>query len=145
MEAKRAAITNRTAENATQNVVAVRVSRLDTVRNSKTQRPDVVSDDPEGDVSLHLVWTQCSKNLSNLRPSITPFGMHRQRGRIVFTAHFLQSIKNWSKNVRLVVRDLRVGEIFEIVRTLDDAGGALKTHAGIHVLRGQRRERSVRI
>src|ERR1035437_6820853 len=62
------------------------------------------------------------------------------RAAEILAAHLLQAVEDWAEDVGLVVRNLCGGEIFETFRALDDAGDALEAHAGVHMLRGQRRE-----
>ena len=57
----------------------------------------------------------------------------------------LQFVKNRAENVGLVIGNFRVGEVGQVLRALNDAGDALKAHAGVHVPGGQRRERAVRV
>ena len=68
----------------------------------------------------------------------------RQRGTVFFPAQLFDGVKNRAENIRLVIRDGRA-EVGEIFCALEDAGHALETHAGVHVLGGQRRKRAVGI
>src|ERR1035437_6820854 len=65
------------------------------------------------------------------------------RAAEILAAHLLQAVEDWAEDVGLVVRNLCGGEIFETFRALDDAGDALEAHAGVHMLRGQRREGAI--
>ena len=54
VEAERAAVADRAAQDAAQDVVAAFVAGLDAVGDGEAQRADVVGDDAEGDVDLFL-------------------------------------------------------------------------------------------
>src|SRR5579884_2756979 len=56
VKSERAAITNRAAQNATQNIIAVRVARLNPIRNRKAQCADVIGDHSERNVYLELIF-----------------------------------------------------------------------------------------
>ncbi len=55
-EADGSAIANRSPKDSPQHVVAIRVAWEDTICNGKAERPDMVSDDPEGNIRFHLLW-----------------------------------------------------------------------------------------
>ena len=61
-----------------------------------------------------------------------------------FPLIFSSLVEDRTEDVGLVIGD-RAGEIGEIFRPLNDCGDAFKTHAGIDVLRRQRRKGAVRI
>ena len=58
----------------------------------------------------------------------------RERAAIFLAAQFFQRVENGAEDVRFVVGNLRIGEIRKSFGALNDAGHALKAHAGIHVL-----------
>ena len=66
-----------------------------------------------------------------------------KRRAVFLAAQFFQRVENGPENVGLVVGNLGVGKVGKIFRALNDAGDALETHAGVHVLGGQRREGAV--
>src|SRR4029077_8058636 len=67
-----------------------------------------------------------------------------QRIRVLPAAQFFQLLKDWTKDVCLVIRDSS-GEIGEVFRVLNDRGNALETHSCIDMSLRQRRERAIRI
>ena len=60
------------------------------------------------------------------------------------TTEFLKLIKNRAKHIGFVVRDHTI-ELGEALRALQDAGNALKTHAGIHMPGWQVRKSTIGI
>jgi hypothetical protein len=54
VEAQRATVAHGAAQDAAQDVVAVGVARLDSVRDGERERADVIADDAEGDVDGDL-------------------------------------------------------------------------------------------
>ena len=66
----------------------------------------------------------------------------RQRAAVFLAAQFFQRVEDRAEDVGFVIGDFCVGKIREVFRALDDAGDALKTHAGVHMLRRQRRKRA---
>jgi len=125
VQPERAAVADGPAQDAAQDVVAIRVARLNAVGDGKAQRADVVGDHAEGDVDFLL-----------LRPA----GAARdgERAGIFFAAELFDLVKDRAEDVGLVVRDFRVCEVGESFRALDDRGHALEAHAGIDVLLSER-------
>ncbi len=60
MEAEAAAITNRAAEDAAQDITAAFVAWPDAVGDGETERPDVIGDDAESDINAFLFGSQAS-------------------------------------------------------------------------------------
>ena len=131
---QRAAILHGAAENAAEGVVSVAVAGLDAVGDGEAEGAEVVGDDAEGDVDLFLLGDGDDVAL------LVRFG---QRALVVLAAELGQLIKDGFEDIRVVVADLRVLEVGEIFRALDNAGEALEAHAGIDMLRGQRSEGAV--
>ncbi len=67
----------------------------------------------------------------------------RQSAAIRQAAHLLQFVEERTEDIRVVVRDARVGKVREAFGPLDDAGDALEAHAGIDVPGGEGGEGAV--
>src|SRR6266567_8689852 len=131
METKRTAIANRSAQDSAQNIVTLRVARLDPIGDCETERADMIRNHAECDIDLLLL---------RLSGAAGP----RQSRTVFSAAQFLEFIKQWPENVGFVIRD-DAAEIGEMLGALDEAGKSLEAHAGIHVPGRQRREGAVRI
>ena len=132
MEPERPPIPHRAAQDSAQNVIAVRVSWLDTVGNGETQRSNVVGDDPESHIHLLLL-------------GVSGAALLRQRGSVFMAAELFNLVEDWAENICLVVGDFRVLKIREPSGSLDDRSHPLKAHTRINVLRWQRGKGTVRI
>ena len=132
MEPERPPVPHRAAQDSAQDVIAVRIARLDTVGDGKTQRSNVVGDDPKGHVHLLLL-------------GVSGAALLRQRGTVFLAAELFDLVEDRAENVCLVVGDFRVLKIRESTGSLDDRSHPLKAHARIHVLRRQRGKGTVRI
>ncbi len=74
-------------------------------------------------------------------PALVSFG---QCARVLLAAQFFELIKDWAKDVGVVIGD-RSGEIGEIFCALNDCCDAFETHSGIDVTLRQRHKRAIRI
>ena len=73
VESQGAAIAHGAAQDAAQDVVAVRVARLDAVGDGEAERADVVGDDAEGDVDLLLLGGRDDLALRIRRGRVLPY------------------------------------------------------------------------
>ena len=129
-ELERAAILHGAAEDSSQRIVAIRIPRLNSIRNRERQRAQVVGDDAEGDVDLFLLGDGHDVALG--------VGL-RQRALVglrnaIYNSEAADLIEDRLENVGVVVADLRVFEVGEVLRALDDGADTLEAHAGIDVL-----------
>src|SRR5438093_1973982 len=68
----------------------------------------------------------------------------RQRGAVFPAGELFDLIENRAEDVGFVIGD-GACKVAETARALDERSHALETHAGVHVFRGERAERAVRI
>ena len=132
MEPERPPVPHRAAQDSAQDVIAVRIARLDTVGDGKTQRSNVVGDDPEGHIHLLLL-------------GVSGAALLRQRGSVFMAAELFNLVEDWAENICLVVGDFRVLKIREPSCSLNNRSHPLKAHTRIDVLRRQRGKGTVRI
>jgi len=85
--------------------------------------PDVVPDDPEGDVGLLLVG-QTGAGGGN-------------RGGVYASGQLREAGEDGGENIGIVVRG-ELAEVLEPVGALDDGTGALEAHPGVDVLGRER-------
>ena len=132
MEPERPPIPHRAAQDSAQDVIAVRIARLDAVGDGKTQRSNVVGDDPEGHVHLLLL-------------GVSGAALLWQRGTVFLAAELFDLVEDRAENVCLVVGDFRVLKIREPSCSLNNRSHPFKAHTRINVLRWQRGKGTVRI
>ena len=129
LQAERAAVADRAAQDAAEDVVTVGVAGLDAVGDRKGERTDVVGDDAEGHVVLLL-----------LRVADRAGG--GQGGAVFLAREFLEAAEERGEDVALVVGD-HAREVLEILRALHDAGDAFEAHARVDVAGRERAEGAV--
>ena len=131
LQAERASVADRAAQDAAKDVVAVGVAGLDAVGDGERKRADVVGDDAEGHVVLLL-----------LRVADRAGG--GQGGAVFLAGEFFEAAEERGEDVALVVGD-HAGEVLEVLRALHDAGDAFEAHARVDVAGRERAEGAVRV
>ena len=131
LQAERAAVADRAAQDAAEDVVTVGVAGLDAVCDGERKRADVVGDDAEGHVVLLL-----------LRVADRTGG--GQGGAVFLAREFFEAAEEGGEDVALVVGD-HAGEVLEVLRALHDAGDAFEAHARVDVAGRERAEGAVRV
>src|SRR6266542_2376249 len=98
----------------------------------------MIGDDAEGDIDLFLGSASILLALPGMLPrSLRVLG----QSRFVFLAtELFQLVKDWAKNIGLVIRD-GTGKVGEIFCALNDRGHALEAHPRIDVPLGMGFER----
>ena len=130
-KAKGTTVAHGAPENAPEHIIPVGVAGKDAITDGKTQRSDVIGNHPEGNVDLFLITERLGTDV-------------RQRGAVTMTTEFFKLIKNRAKHIGFIIRDHTI-EFSEALRALQDAGNALKTHAGIHMPGWQVRKSTIGI
>ena len=92
-----------------------------------------------------MVRDDAERHIGFLLLGVASAAGFRERRAVALAAEFFDGVKDRTEDVGLVVGNLGVLEISQSLRALNDAGDALETHAGVHVLRRQRDERAVRV
>ncbi len=111
--------TDGAAQDAAQNVAAAFVGWNDAIGNREGKAADMVGNDAEGDIDR--------------------IG---HGAAVFFAAHLFQHPENRGEYVGFIIGD-NAGEVGEILGALDNRAGAFKAHAGVDVLRGQRRKGTI--
>ena len=134
-ESERASVADGAAEDATQDVVAVRVAGLDPVGDGEPECAQMVGDDTESDIVLLLL---------GYRDDCTVTRGSGERGTIGAPSQFPDLLEIGAENVCLVVGDRRA-EVGEVLRALHDAGNPLESHACVDMAGREGNEAPVRI
>ena len=122
-EAQRPAVSDRTPQDASQDIIAPGVARKNPICDREAERAKMIGDDPECYCRLHGL----------VRSLLVRTGINVLIG---FSAQLLEGIEDGTEDIGVVVRD-PAREIREAICVLDNRTGTLESHAGINMSGGK--------